>query len=100
MGEETRRDVYVWGANDACQLGTGKRSSLAVPAVLTAVDEASGLDGRSSPVLNRLLLVERTGGKTLGFSTGGPGKHRSVRSAEQAIAAGGSSMALYTRVAV
>ena len=53
---ESRRDIYVWGANDAYQLGTGRKGNVAVPVLLTLGGDAR--EKSDSPVMNRLLLVE------------------------------------------
>ena len=54
MGDETRRNVFVWGNNESGQLGNGKRSSLAAPVILTAGDK-TGAD--PSPARDSLILV-------------------------------------------
>ncbi|WFD30475.1 hypothetical protein MSPP1_001496 [Malassezia sp. CBS 17886] len=93
VGEETRRDVYVWGANDAGQLGNGKRGNTATPALLTMSPDAQE-DARSAPVMDRVLLVQRENVEGHPFG----GRPRKYRVVEQNIVAGGSSMAIYTRV--
>lgn len=80
---ESRRDVYVWGANDAYQLGTGRKGNVAVPVLLTLGGDAR--EKRDSPVMNRLLLLEHRGATLFGGSVA------------QAIAVGCSGIAIYTR---
>ncbi|WFD34639.1 hypothetical protein MCUN1_001480 [Malassezia cuniculi] len=83
IGNETHRDVYVWGANDSFQLGTGRKGNTAAPALLTLGDSAR--DNKESPIMNRLQLVERKGS----FLGGG--------GAGQTLTAGAGGMAIYTR---
>ena len=58
MGDETRRNVFLWGNNEPGQLGNGKRSSLAAPVILTAGDKTSAA---SSPARDSLILVGASG---------------------------------------
>lgn len=96
MGDETRRDVYVWGANDQYQLGLGKRSNLATPALLTLSPEEDEA-ARHAPVLNRVLLVERRKVPGKAYDPHGNGAQRSYH-VEQDIVAGGQGMAVYGRI--
>lgn len=82
IGKETHRDVYVWGANNTYQLGTGRKGHVAAPVLLTLGGDAR--ETRDAPVMNRLQLIERRGS----LLTSGE---------VQTIAAGGGAMAIYTR---
>ncbi|PKI84821.1 hypothetical protein MVES1_000926 [Malassezia vespertilionis] len=99
IGTETRRDVYVWGANDTYQLGNGKRTNGAVPALLTLSDEPqSERTSRNAPILNRLLLVEQTTGGASAYDPDGRRLERAYTSLAQRIVAGGECMAVYTQI--
>ena len=91
--DETRRDVYVWGDNDASQLGMGGKGHRAVPSLLTHTPP-SNKDDKEPPAPQRILLVERN--KVRGSSW--DGKERTYSRVEQRIVAGGSCVGVYTKV--
>ncbi|WFD19651.1 hypothetical protein MCAP1_001887 [Malassezia caprae] len=96
LGEQTRRDVYVWGDNSASQLANGKKGHTAVPALLSMVDKTeSSKDPDGDSVLVRVLLVEQVKARAKSFA----GRERTFADIEQRIVAGGSCMALYAGVA-
>lgn len=94
LGNQTRRDVYVWGHNGASQLANGKKSHAAIPALLSMAqaDAPDNLD--AEPVVPRILLVEQTRARAQSFD----GRERTFARVEQRIVAGGSCMALYAGV--
>lgn len=108
LGDETRRDVYVWGNNDQAQLGHGKKGGhTAVPSLLTLVprtaSSTSHADGapdaadneeESSMPLHRILLVSRAKERVQTFDH----TERRGRAVEQRIVAGESCMAIYPAV--
>jgi len=95
LGEQTRRDVYVWGNNSASQLANGKKGHTAVPALLSMVEKAElSKDPDAEPVLVRVLLVEQVKVRAMSLD----GRDRTYPCIEQRIVAGGSCMALYAGV--
>lgn len=91
---EIRRDVYVWGANDANQLGLGRKGNLAAPTLLALPVDAEKT--RDSPVLNRVLLVERRE-RAKTFDESGHGSTRNGTVA-QTVVAGGDNMAVFGHI--
>ena len=98
LGEQNHRDVWVWGANDQYQLGNGKHSNLATPALLTLpLPGGEATTQKNGPTLNRLLLVERSKVPGKAYEADGSGSQRKYH-IEQHIVAGGDGMAVYGRV--
>ena len=94
VGDQTRRDVYVWGNNSASQLANGKKNHSAVPILLSMMDKAeTSKDSDAEPVQVRVLLVEQVKTRAKNFD----GRERTYH-IEQRIVAGGSCMALYAGV--
>ncbi|GAA94139.1 hypothetical protein E5Q_00787 [Mixia osmundae IAM 14324] len=91
------RDVFVWGHNESYQLGTGKRSNLAVPqhlpplpypnpAKISNAPESALSSGTPSPMAHhRLQLATAT-------------KVEGRKMVEEAIVAGHGSTAVYWRI--
>lgn len=95
LGDQTRRDVYVWGSNSAGQLANGKKGHVAVPTLLSMVDKAAtSKDTNADPASVRVLLVEQAQARAQSVK----GREKTYDRIEQRIVAGGSCMALYAGV--
>ncbi|CAO1629906.1 unnamed protein product [Parajaminaea phylloscopi] len=117
------RDVMVFGHNAAYQLGTGKRSNLAVPQHLHPLPPPTPVAGAPTPLAlnaakdraeavlnsgslthmphNRLQLAPSTSSNTRGSpgDEGGQGKQKKGATIEETISAGTVSMAVWWKCA-
>ncbi|WFD44597.1 hypothetical protein MPSI1_003265 [Malassezia psittaci] len=99
IGNETRRDVWVWGNNEQYQLGNGKHTNLAAPVLLTLASKDSQADAflGQTPPQNRVLLVERAKVQGASYAIDGRGTQRKYTIAQH-IVANADAMAIYGRI--
>ncbi|WFD00535.1 hypothetical protein MYAM1_003284 [Malassezia yamatoensis] len=101
IGNEIHRDVWVWGNNENYQLGNGKHTNLAAPALLTLASKESQADALlcRTPPQNRVLLVERAKVQGASYAIDGRGTRRKYTIAQH-IVANADAMAIYGRIQV